>query len=111
MRLIDADALIEKYGDWYTEEGSEEGYIGTIKGLVDEQPTIEPEQKKGKWIYGEESGQDGWCCSECGGFIPWYYSFYGLNNIDFIKDFKTCPFCDSKMVSLWSGYEKEGEQE
>lgn len=47
MRAIDADALIEKYGDWYTEEGTEEGYIGTIKGIVDSMPTIEPEQK---WI-------------------------------------------------------------
>ena len=43
-RLIDGDALIDKYGDWYTEEGTEEGYIGTIKGIVDSMPTIEPEQ-------------------------------------------------------------------
>ena len=43
MRLIDADALIDKYGDWYTEEGTEEGYIGTIKGIVDSMPTIEPQ--------------------------------------------------------------------
>jgi hypothetical protein len=42
MRLIDADALIDKYGDWYTEEGTEEGYIGTIKGIVDSMSTIEP---------------------------------------------------------------------
>lgn len=47
MRLIDGDALIDKYGDWYTEEGTEEGYIGTIKGIVDSMPTIEPELK---WI-------------------------------------------------------------
>ena len=33
MRAIDGDALIDKYGDWYTEEGTEEGYIGTIKGI------------------------------------------------------------------------------
>ena len=50
MRPIDADALIDKYGDWYTEEGMEEGYIGTIKGIVDSMPTIEPERKTGKWI-------------------------------------------------------------
>ena len=43
MRAIDGDALIDKYGDWYTEEGTEEGYIGTIKGIVDSMPTIEPE--------------------------------------------------------------------
>lgn len=40
MRPIDADAVIEKYGDWYIEEGSEEGFIGTLKSLIDEQPTV-----------------------------------------------------------------------
>ena len=54
MRAIDADVLIDKYGDWYTEEGTEEGYIGTIKGIVDSMPTIEPERKKGKWPETEE---------------------------------------------------------
>ena len=43
MRQIDADALTEKYGDWYVEEGSEEGFIGTIKQLIDAQPTIQPD--------------------------------------------------------------------
>ena len=68
-------------------------------------------QKKGKWIYGEKSGQDGWYCSECGGFIPWDYDFYGLDNIDFIEEFKTCPFCDSKMVSYTGADMEEGEEE
>lgn len=44
MRLIDADALIEKYGDWYTEEGTEVGYIGAMKGIINSAPTIEPKQ-------------------------------------------------------------------
>ena len=43
MKLIDADALIEKCGEWYVEEGSEEGFIGTIKQLIDAQLTIKPE--------------------------------------------------------------------
>lgn len=43
MRLIDADALIAKCGNWYTEEGTEEGFIGALKSLLDKQPTIEPE--------------------------------------------------------------------
>ena len=41
MRLIDADKLIGKYGEWYTEEGFEEGFIGTLKQLLDEQPTVD----------------------------------------------------------------------
>lgn len=39
-RLIDADVLIEKYGEWYTEEGTEEGFIGTIKMLISMVPTV-----------------------------------------------------------------------
>ena len=65
MRLIDADALIDKYGDWYTEEGMEEGYIGTIKGIVDSMPTIE-ERKTGEWIV-EDDGYTECCrCDQCG---------------------------------------------
>ena len=82
----------------------------SIQEILENLPSAEP-QKKGKWIYGEKSGQDGWYCSECGGFIPWYYDFYGLDNIDFIEDFKTCPFCDSKMVSYTGADTKEGEEE
>jgi len=44
MRLIDADALVTKYGDYYVEEGPEDGFIGTLKCLVDMQPAI------GDWI-------------------------------------------------------------
>lgn len=47
MRLIDADALIAKCGEWYVEEGPEDGFIGTIKQLIDTQPTIQSEQQ---WV-------------------------------------------------------------
>ena len=40
-RLINADALTNKYGDWYTEEGTEVGFIGSLKTLIDLQPTID----------------------------------------------------------------------
>lgn len=39
-RLIDADKLIANHGEWYTEEGTEEGFIGTIKNLVEFQPIV-----------------------------------------------------------------------
>lgn len=56
------------------------------------------ERKKGEWVYGEKDGADGWYCSKCGFHIPWDYDYYGLNNIDFIRDFHTCPHCDAKML-------------
>ena len=47
-RLGDLDALIEKYGEWYTEEGTESGYIGTMKNLLkDAQTVIEAEGSDG----------------------------------------------------------------
>ena len=54
---------------------------------------------KGEWIYGEdECGQDGWFCSECNFFVPWYYEYYG-KDINFIRDYKVCPHCTAKMVT------------
>lgn len=40
-RLIDADAFTEKCGNYYTEEGPAEGFIGTVGELIAKQPTIE----------------------------------------------------------------------
>lgn len=39
-RLIDADVVTNKYGKWYTEEGLEEGFIGTIKDIINLVPTV-----------------------------------------------------------------------
>ena len=39
-RLVDVDALIAKCGDWYTEEGTEEGFIGTLEMLLKDAPTV-----------------------------------------------------------------------
>jgi hypothetical protein len=87
MRKIDADALIDKYGDWYTEEGTEEGYIGTIKGIVDSMPTIEPERKKGKWIKGV--GENGITTSE-------FCSCCRYENKHWC-DWNFCPNCGADM--------------
>ena len=66
----------------------------------------EPARQTAEWIYGEKAGADGWYCSKCGFHIPWYYEYYGLNNINFIRDFHTCPHCDSKMMK-YTGMERE----
>lgn len=96
MRLIDADALIAKYGDWYTEEGTEEGFIGTLKGLIDTIPTVQPERKRVKWIYAEDdTGQDGYYCTKCKFFVPWYYIYF--ESPEFIKDYRFCPNCGADM--------------
>lgn len=84
-------------------------YVAKINAQMNIQtlPFAQPERKKGKWIYGEDDGQDGWYCSECNGFVPWDYEYYGLKNIDFIDDFKVCPFCEADMVSRTGSERRE----
>lgn len=40
-KFINAEQFIAKYGDWYTEEGTETGFIGTIKYLVEQMPAAD----------------------------------------------------------------------
>ena len=75
-----------------------DGEICRIEEWLKALPSAQPERKTAEWIYGENGGQDGWYCSKCGLFIPWDYEYYGLDNIDFIADFHTCPKCDRKML-------------
>ena len=72
VRLIDADAFSEQYGDYYAEQGPAEGFIGTVGELIAKQQTIEAEPvRHGRWIFaGEETLLDGWTyrkhrCTEC----------------------------------------------
>lgn len=56
-------------------------------------PAVEP--KQGEWIYCEDDeGQDGYRCSECGFFVPWYY---GYEDINFIHRYNACPSCMARM--------------
>ena len=62
-------------------------------GLLEKQESTK--QKAGEWIYCEDaSGQDGYKCSECGFFEPWYYDF---ENHNFITEYQFCPSCGKPM--------------
>lgn len=55
----------------------------------------ESAERKGEWIYCEDDeGQDGYRCSECGFFVPWYYDYEDSN---YILDYKACPHCLARM--------------
>lgn len=108
---IDAVALLRidenDYSDIY-----HDGYVDGVydaEDAIKALPTVEaePVRQTAEWIYGEKDGADGWYCSKCGFHIPWYYDYYGLNNINFIRDFHTCPHCDAKMLK-YTGM--DGEQ-
>lgn len=38
QKYIEAGKFVERFGNWYTEEGKESGFIGTIKDLVNQMP-------------------------------------------------------------------------
>lgn len=40
-KYIDAGKFVGYFGDWYTEEGTESGFIGTIKDLVEQIPAAD----------------------------------------------------------------------
>lgn len=59
---------------------------------------IKEQKSEAKWIYGEDkTGVDGWHCSECDFFEPWFYEF--TDDIDFIRFYRYCPSCGRKMTS------------
>lgn len=71
-------------------------YIANIEDLRMKEEIKMPNEAE--WIYGEEEhGQDGWTCSKCNLFVPWYYKYY--KSSDFIAEYNFCPKCGAKMVS------------
>jgi len=85
MRPIDADALIDKCGGWYVEEGTESGFIGTLKNLLATEPTVQPEPHEGHWIWVAGDLE----CSECHTRYPDLYPDY--------DNAVACPHCGAKM--------------
>jgi hypothetical protein len=59
---------------------------------------LKDQEAEAKWIYGEDkTGVDGWRCSECDFFEPWFYEF--TDDIDFIRFYGHCPKCGRRMTS------------
>lgn len=91
MRPIDADAFSEQYGSYYAEQGTEEGFIGTVNDLIVEQPTIEAEPvRHGRWILERRPDGTPYClhCSECD---PDFAVIYNQVATGY------CPDCGAKM--------------
>lgn len=90
MRLIDADALkteLEKLRDGWNYYGGEyesamyQAYDISVD-TVDEQPTVQSQRKKGKWIEIEiDAGEFIYKCTKCGMRV--------------INPYKYCPMCGS----------------
>ena len=95
MRLIDADALKQHYN--VPDAEGVFSYCDKIMRVIDEQPTIEPEVRHGRWIecdykhmeHGmiETEPKAGLCCSEC-------RTGFKKKNMTY-KQY--CPACGAKM--------------
>lgn len=70
----------------------------TVEWIDDALTMLKEQKAEAKWIYREDkTGVDGWHCSECGFFEPWFYEF--TDDIDFIRFYGLCPSCGRKMTS------------
>ena len=92
IRRQDAIDLIEQF---YAFESKSEQIALQI--AMRDLPSAQPEPKRGKWIYCEDTTADcvdGYRCDQCGFFVPWDYQHKG---IDFIQDYNFCPNCGADM--------------
>lgn len=94
MRLIDADAFkkymqnaLEETRGCYPDKGEwAEDITEQFCKDIDDQPTVEPERKKGKWLVDPNEFDEWYCCSVC---------HKGLTMFDGTYDF--CPNCGADM--------------
>ena len=81
MRLINANALIAEMHNVILEDGEDRRIFYEV---IERQPTIEPERKKGRWIYNSPVTMK---CNQCGLVIKdWDW-----------HRFKYCPNCCADM--------------
>jgi hypothetical protein len=81
MRTIDADAMLARLEEWNTSDSTDKALYNFTLHRILEQPTIEPQRKKGKWkmaLTKDLIGFNTVCfrCSECNGM-----------------EYSTSPFC------------------
>lgn len=71
MRLIDADAMIDRLKEWDTKDKTDKALYNFTLNRINEQPTIQP-VRHGHWTLQEDRTKKlyGWhICSECGAWI------------------------------------------
>ena len=73
----------------------DEEMLGHMLGHIEDAPSVIPKRAEGEWVYCEDDeGKDGYRCSECGFFVPWYY---GYEDINYIYKYHACPSCMARM--------------
>lgn len=78
----------------YQEDKNSTCETGVCELLFEARRLLKDQEPK-EWIYCEDDqGQDGYQCSGCGFFEPWYYDYA---SIDFIRKYQFCPSCGAIM--------------
>lgn len=87
MRLIDADELKIDYGFTWDDitPTHEEMYA-----LIDRQPTVQPERKKGKWLPDARTFQAMFVCSNC-------MTLMSVDTVNYKPAWNYCPHCGADM--------------
>lgn len=94
MRLIDADAMKERFCDGVGAKPFDWAYdIHDLAGILSEMPTIDAVPVvHGLWVYGEDDYDDStYYCSACRG--PWTL----IAGTPKENNMRYCPFCGAKM--------------
>ena len=92
MRLIDADALLERNKEFADCEFNHPKFQETLREIVDTEPTVE--QKQGKWIQAELD-KDFVVCSVCKNEGNKHCRAY---RPDYASWLNYCPNCGARMV-------------
>ena len=102
MRLINADALKEKLNNFIIVGGRGYGktecqrYLNKILSeIIDNEPTINPTIKEGRWIFTGRYDDDGrviYQCSECKGEV----NVFPEKIVGFYKHEPYCPYCGTR---------------
>ena len=109
MRTIDdAVAMLKKQDELLHKKQKDiDRLCNEISELKHKFHDISLKKQEAEWIYSEdETGADGWHCSYCGFFEPWFYEF--TDDIDFIRVYRHCPGCGRKMTSYTGMPMQEG---
>ena len=88
-RLIDADALRKRIKAKNASNAMMRAMKAECLAEIDDASTIEPERKKGRWMWSSDEYGESWICSEC---MAEYSDFEGFKD-----EAKYCPNCGSAM--------------
>ena len=95
IEYIRRQDVVEECGEWYVEEGTEEGFIGTVSQMLNMfSPADVAPVRNGHWVATGDEPFEVWECDRCG------FEIDGSGCIDpeaYRDVYNFCPNCGAKM--------------